>query len=115
MTSQNAQSKALEMGGTEVGSTSTPTNDTNGVATAQGEGRTSRAVDSGLSGNGGPLGTVPVIGGIIAQLIADAEDRLGEMEECVVWYRKEVSKAQKRIAELRELKQQLEADSQSEE
>jgi hypothetical protein len=114
MTSQNAQSQTLEMGGTEVGSTPSAENDANGVAATQGESGAFGVVDSGLSRNGSPFDSRPITGGIIAQLIADAEDRLGEMEECVVWYRKEVAKAQKRIAELKELQQQLEADSQSE-
>jgi hypothetical protein len=44
-----------------------------------------------------------LVGGILAQLIQDAEDRLGEAEECITWYQREKQKQVRRLATYRDL------------
>lgn len=44
-----------------------------------------------------------VNGGIIAQLITDAEARLGEAQECVEWYLREIRKCEQRLEQLHHL------------
>lgn len=48
-----------------------------------------------------------LIGGILTQLIADAEDRLGKSEECVEWYQREAEECRHRISQLRSLAESL--------
>jgi hypothetical protein len=44
-----------------------------------------------------------LVGGILAQLIQDAEDRLGEAEECIAWYQREKQKQVRRLETYRDL------------
>lgn len=39
-------------------------------------------------------------GGILRQLIETEHERLGEAQECITWYKKQVQKCEKRLAEL---------------
>ena len=48
-----------------------------------------------------------VLGGILSQLVSDAEDRLAEMRECVNWYQREVEKCEERLTQLHALTAQL--------
>lgn len=55
-----------------------------------------------------------VTGGIVAQLIRDAEDRLTKAKECIDWYEREKGEEEKRLEDLRSLQalaQELESES----
>ncbi|MBE9157681.1 hypothetical protein IQ265_12715 [Nodosilinea sp. LEGE 06152] len=106
MAYDNAQSQALQVGGDEDRSPTSTTHDPNGIGEVEGERGPTGTISGGLPGSDSPLEST-VVGGIIARLIQDARERLGEMEECVTWYRREVAKAQKRLDELEDLAKQL--------
>lgn len=68
----------------------------------------------------GTVGTGPhsnylvlLTGGIISQLIADAEDRLGQSEECIEWYVREKEENLKRLENLRKLQRLAEQQQQA--
>lgn len=44
------------------------------------------------------------VGGIIAQLIADAKTRLGEAKECVIWYQNVCDREMERLKVLEEMR-----------
>lgn len=52
-------------------------------------------------------------GGIISQLIADAEDRLGQSQECIEWYEREKQENVKRLENLRKLQRLAEQQQQA--
>jgi hypothetical protein len=49
--------------------------------------------------------TLKLFGGILAQLIQDAEVQLGKAQECVEWYQREVAELQTRLENLKRLQQ----------
>ncbi|WP_035992539.1 hypothetical protein [Leptolyngbya sp. KIOST-1] len=114
MAYDNAQSEALQVGGDENRSPTSTTHDPYGIGEVEGECSSAGAICGGLPGSDSPLES-SVVGGIIARLIQDARERLGEMEECVIWYRREVAKAQKRLDELEDLAKQLSGENLPEE
>lgn len=79
--------------------------------------------DGRRDGNGGTLGansqnrarrtiTVRLLGGIIAQLIEETEDQLGDARECIAKYERTVQKLSRRLENLKRLQElQQEADS----
>lgn len=65
---------------------------------------------TGATRSGGIAGD-PVTGGIIAQLIAQVEDQLGEAVECVQWYERSVEKYQRQLENLKQLQQLAEQEA----
>lgn len=49
---------------------------------------------------------IDITGGILAQLIADAEDQLGEARACIEWYQEKEKEQLKRLENLQKLYQQ---------
>lgn len=100
----NAKSQAQSMGGTQ-GPADQRSNDKNRAETTGTE-STGSGVISGRATRDDRAQSFRigiVFGGIVGQLIADAENRLAEMEECVGWYQREVEKSRQRLQELRAL------------
>lgn len=100
----DAKSQAQSMGGTQ-GPTDQRSDDENRAETTGTEGAGSGVVSGRTTGDDRAqsfrIGIV--FGGIVGQLITDAENRLAEMEECVDWYQREVEKSRRRLQELRAL------------
>lgn len=70
--------------------------------------------------NTGTPGTGPhtdffslLTGGIISQLITDAEDRLGQSQECIEWYEREKEENIKRLENLKKLQRLAEQQQQA--
>lgn len=51
-----------------------------------------------------------VVGGILSQLVLDAENRLAETRECIEWYQREAQKCEARLNQLRALTASLQGD-----
>jgi len=94
-----------------------------GSANQAGEGRPTgigRATGNASIGNRGAAGpwgiaSNPVTGGIIAQLIAQVEDQLGEAVECVEWYQRSVEKYQRQLDNLKQLQKLAEQEAEGQE
>ena len=110
MTKSDAQSRTQQMGGAQNRTIIACADDSHGTETTQGESGTGRAIGERLHRNHSEARIAFWAGGIIAQLIKDAEDRLGEMKECVQWYQREVEKQEARIFELQQFRDSLESD-----
>lgn len=102
----DAQSPTSEVGGKQDAGAPL-THDPNGLRTAEREGGESGAVGGRFRGDDRTFGTAIILGGILGQLIKDAEHRLAETEECVAWYQREAEKAKERLTELRSLQSQI--------
>lgn len=70
--------------------------------------RTNRADCTGGIPRGG------IAGGILSQLIQQAEDQLREAEECISWYERAKEKAQRQVENLRQLQQLAEQETEAE-
>ena len=51
-------------------------------------------------------------GGILTQLVSQAEDQLREAEESILWYQRSAEKARKQLENLQQLQQLAEQESQ---
>lgn len=60
---------------------------------------------------GGTAGSC-LAGGILTQLISQAEDQLREAEECISWYERAKEKARKQLENLKQLQQLAEQEAQ---
>jgi hypothetical protein len=110
----------------EIKARSTRTEENGGVSYTPVAGRKEGAgVYSGSSGDfsirtfGAPgSGSHPnylalLTGGIISQLIADAEDRLGKTRECIEWYEREEDEDLARLENLKKLQKLAEQQKQA--
>jgi hypothetical protein len=59
------------------------------------------------------FGQGSIIGGIIARMISDKQERIREVDDCLEWYQREREKRLIELAELEALLPQIEADAQS--
>ena len=98
------QNVPQEVGGNEIGVLPAEADADWEAATGE-VGGASGNVDVRLCGDAAslPFGYGVLIGGILTQLMADAEARLGEMRECVDWYQREVQKCEQRLSDLQQL------------
>ena len=63
----------------------------------------------------GRTGGIPrggIAGGILEQLVAQAEDQLREAAECIEWYQRSLEKAQRQLENLRQLQALAEEETQ---
>lgn len=102
----HGETTSSKMGGSEVDDVSFAV-DTYGKAIAASGGDGGGGVNERLHRD---ASTVPfsyglLLGGILSQLVLDAEQRLGEVRECIEWYQREEEKQLARLNELRKLAQ----------
>ena len=75
-------------------------------------GSTTKYLDIGAS-RADCTGGIPrggVAGGIVSQLIAQAEDQLREAQECISWYQRSEEKIQRQLENLRQLQELAEQE-----
>lgn len=102
----NAKVETLGVRGTKIRKAICPS-DTYSEGGAGAVGGESEYLSGGIAGTSGE-GTSQrpsLLGGILAQLIDDAEDRLGKAQECIGWYQREVEELQARLEKLKRLRQ----------
>lgn len=109
----DAEGSARQIWGAEGGADAAP-------ADSHGEGEVTRAsrppehlgfrTDRADCTGGIPRGGVT--GGILSQLISQAEDQLREAEECISWYERAKQKAHKQLENLKQLQQLAEQEAQ---
>jgi hypothetical protein len=105
---ENAQSQALEMGGAQGLPTPAAANDPHGTKPPEGQG-SGGGECVGTAGTGSALGVAFLFGGIVAQLIQDAEDRRAEVVDCIDWYQRELEKCDRRLESLKTLAQSIQS------
>lgn len=108
------EGKAQQVRGAEVRATGDAAHP-NGKGEAGSVGGQVGLLGLGAVGANCPGGNLPptVAGGIVAQLIEDARDRLSEAEECIQWYQRSADKAQRQLDHLTALADLLNADQQT--
>lgn len=106
MVKSDAQSTARQMG-REENQSGTSASDSNGSRATQGESRGDGNLPIRTVGNHSQIRVTHILGGILGQLIKDAELRLAETEECITWYQREATKARDRLNELKALAEQI--------
>lgn len=110
---ENAQGKPWEVRGVKVEFVVSPPNtDSEGQALGEGSGSGCQHVrvnrEGGSEGFPGGL----LFGGILTQLIEQAEDQLREAQECISWYERAEEKARKQLENLKQLQQLADQESQ---
>ncbi|MEG4855664.1 hypothetical protein QUB10_32925 [Microcoleus sp. B5-D4] len=78
----------------------------------EGDGTQRIALDRKSSTEG--IGLKNAIGGILDQLLDDAEKQLAKSRECIVWYREEAKEYEQKIENLRKLKELQDLELQAE-
>ncbi|EGK89272.1 hypothetical protein D0A34_23675 [Microcoleus vaginatus PCC 9802] len=68
-----------------------------------GEGIRTQRIPSNRKNSKEGIGSKDAIGGILAQLLDDAEKQLAKSRECIVWYREEAKEYEQKIENLRKL------------
>lgn len=101
MHENNAEIETRGAWGTEVRGDQSPA-DPNSENGPSATGETSESVSVGILRAVGPGGDGAIIGGIVTRMIADKEERIREVRECIKWYQDEELK---RLAELEDLQQ----------
>jgi len=101
---ETTKDQTPESGCNQIRSTECDTN-AGGQGTPETEGPRTGDEYGGIPGKLGtrrdPIATYGSLnGGILRQLIETERERLGEAQECIEWYEKQVEKCQKRLAEL---------------
>ncbi|MEO0487949.1 MAG: hypothetical protein AAFZ49_00145 [Cyanobacteria bacterium J06659_2] len=99
-----------EVGGEKISSASAA-HDSNRGQTVEGESGGDASLPNRVPGIDGSIRTAFWVGGIVAQLIRDANDRLGEVEECIEWYQREAVKCRERLTELEEFKSAIQTEA----
>lgn len=78
-----------------------------------GEGVRHQSLTLDRKGSKKGTGDKNTIGGILAQLLEDAEKQLAKSRECIVWYREEAKEYEQKIENLRKLVELQESEQQS--
>lgn len=105
---EDAQSQTLEMGGTKNGCPPAAKDDTNRTRSPEGQG-SGGGEYVGVTGVDSAVGVAFLFGGIVAQLIRDAEDRRAEVVDCIDWYQRELEKCDRRLESLKTLSQSIQS------
>jgi len=100
----DAKEQSQQVGGTQ-GQIGRAQNDGDRSQVADRDGSTSGSIPQRVSGGDSAESFEVgfVLGGILSQLVLDAENRLAETRECIEWYEREAKKCEKRLEQLRTL------------
>jgi hypothetical protein len=80
-----------------------------------GEGSGNQRLTSNRKNSKEGIGLKNAIGGILDQLLEDAEKQLAKSRECIVWYREEAKEYEQKIENLRKLKELQKSEQQAQE
>ncbi len=105
MTETYAESETEASRGNEKSQELRTNTDSNQNARRPSEGIGNQCLASDRENRTEGIGVASAIGGILDQLINDAEKQLVRSRECIVWYREEAKEYEQKLNNLRKLKE----------